>query len=83
MYVHLLAYKLSVIQHLRFLTEKKSYISFILYWNDKLQQNVLKKTEPRASAGRPQRHLLLQPKILKKLGDPIELLREKLCPRKK
>jgi hypothetical protein len=33
---HLLAYKLSVKQQIRFLTEKKAYISYVMYWNEKL-----------------------------------------------
>lgn len=34
---HLFAYKLSVQQHIRFLTEKKSYLSYVDYWNSKFQ----------------------------------------------
>jgi hypothetical protein len=31
----ILAYKLDVNQHLKFLTEKKAYLSYIEYWNGK------------------------------------------------
>ena len=34
---HILAYKLNVKQHMAFLTEKKAYISYIEYWNEKLE----------------------------------------------
>jgi hypothetical protein len=34
---HLLAYKLNVRQHIRFLTEKKAYLSYVEYWNAKLK----------------------------------------------
>ena len=34
---HILAYKLNVKQHMAFLTEKKAYISYIEYWNEKLK----------------------------------------------
>jgi hypothetical protein len=34
----ILAYRLRVDQHTRFLTEKKSYESYVEYWNDKLRE---------------------------------------------
>jgi hypothetical protein len=34
---HLLAYKLNVKHHIRFLTEKEAYLSYIEYWNAKLK----------------------------------------------
>lgn len=34
---HLFAYKLNVKQHIRFLTEKKAYLSYIEYWNSKFK----------------------------------------------
>jgi hypothetical protein len=34
---HLLAYKLYVQQHIRFLTEKNAYLSYVRYWNVKLK----------------------------------------------
>ena len=33
----LLAYKLNVEQHMRFLTNKKAYVAYIEYWNSKLK----------------------------------------------
>jgi len=33
------AYRLTVRQHTKFLTEKKSYESYVEYWNDKLREN--------------------------------------------
>jgi hypothetical protein len=32
----IMAYRLKVLQHLRFLTTKKAYVAFIEYWNNKL-----------------------------------------------
>ncbi|MBC8377294.1 MAG: ParB N-terminal domain-containing protein [FCB group bacterium] len=32
------SYRLSVDQHLRFLTEHKSYLAYLEYWNDKLDE---------------------------------------------
>ena len=34
---HLLAYKLDVHQHIKFLTEKEAYLSYVEYWNGKLK----------------------------------------------
>jgi hypothetical protein len=34
---HLLAYKLNVHQHVKFLTEKEAYLSYVEYWNGKLK----------------------------------------------
>ena len=33
----MLAYKLNVEQHMRFLTDKKAYVAYIEYWNSKLK----------------------------------------------
>jgi len=33
----MLAYRLNVDQHIKFLTDKKAYVSYIEYWNDKLK----------------------------------------------
>jgi hypothetical protein len=33
------AYKLNVKQHYQFLTSKKAYLTFVEYWNNKLDQN--------------------------------------------
>ena len=33
----LFAYKLNVQQHIRFLTEKKAYLSYVAYWNSKIR----------------------------------------------
>ena len=33
----ILAYKLNVIQHIEFLTERKAYLSYVEYWNRKLK----------------------------------------------
>jgi hypothetical protein len=34
---HILAYKLNVKQHIAFLTDRKAYITYIEYWNEKLE----------------------------------------------
>lgn len=34
---HIRAYKLNVKQHITFLTERKAYLSYIEYWNEKLE----------------------------------------------
>ena len=34
---HLLAYKLNVHQHIKFLTEKEAYLSYVEYWNGKIR----------------------------------------------
>ena len=36
---NLQAYRLTVRQHMKFLTEKKSYESYVEYWNDTLREN--------------------------------------------
>jgi len=35
---NIMAYKLSPAQHIRFLTSRNSYDSYIIYWNDKLSE---------------------------------------------
>jgi hypothetical protein len=42
---HLLAYKLNVKQHIRFLTEKKAYLSYIEYWNAKFANRIEDRAE--------------------------------------
>jgi hypothetical protein len=35
--VSLMAYRLNVEQHMKFLTDKKAYVSYVEYWNSKLR----------------------------------------------
>jgi len=49
----MLSYKLTVLQHIAFLTSKNAYLSYIQYWNSKVKQNrQLKQIEQSCGGGK-------------------------------
>ncbi len=50
---NILAYRLNVEQHMRFLTNKKAYVAYIEYWNSKLKNKRVRSKAPEKAGNNP------------------------------